>query len=135
MQTPDHLFDAAIHARIDPVKGVSESIIIGAPIPLGTGLFQIVADLQHPAPAAAAGAGEAPTAGASLRGAGGQQQRPSSVGDTRLQQLHPAAGAGADAQDPLQLMASLSIGAASVAGAAAALSSARSGRMLFDGLL
>jgi hypothetical protein len=43
-KTPDHLFDAALHARRDPCRGVSESIIIGSPIPLGTGLFKL---MQH----------------------------------------------------------------------------------------
>ena len=44
-KTPDHLFDAAVHARIDPCVGVSESIILGTPIPLGTGLFSLVGNL------------------------------------------------------------------------------------------
>ena len=44
-KTPDHLFDAAIHARTDPVRGVSESIIVGVPIPLGTGLFKLRQEL------------------------------------------------------------------------------------------
>ncbi|CAG0892079.1 unnamed protein product, partial [Darwinula stevensoni] len=36
-QTGDHLFEAAIRNRKDAIKGVSESIIIGAPISMGTG--------------------------------------------------------------------------------------------------
>ncbi|MEW5309629.1 MAG: hypothetical protein WDW38_001506 [Sanguina aurantia] len=40
-KTADHLFDAAIHGRIDDVVGVSESIIMGIPMPVGTGLFKI----------------------------------------------------------------------------------------------
>ena len=40
-KTPDHLFDAAVHSRGDPCRGVSESIIVGTPIPLGTGLFKL----------------------------------------------------------------------------------------------
>ena len=47
-KTPDHLFDAAVHSRVDPCVGVSESIIIGTTIPVGTGLFgllqQVVVD-------------------------------------------------------------------------------------------
>lgn len=43
-KTPDHLFDAAIHSRTDWCKGVSESIIIGAPIPVGTGMFRLLHD-------------------------------------------------------------------------------------------
>jgi len=42
-KTPDHLFDAAVHSRSDPCRGVSESIIVGTPIPLGTGLFKLFA--------------------------------------------------------------------------------------------
>ena len=41
-KTPDHLFDAAVHARSDPCRGVSENIIVGTPIPLGTGLFKLL---------------------------------------------------------------------------------------------
>ena len=37
-KTTDHLFDAAVHGRSDEVVGVSECIIMGIPIPVGTGL-------------------------------------------------------------------------------------------------
>jgi DNA-directed RNA polymerase III subunit RPC1 len=37
-KTTDHLFDAAVHGRTDAIVGVSECIIMGLPIPLGTGL-------------------------------------------------------------------------------------------------
>ena len=40
-RTTDHLFDAALHGRIDDITGVSESIIMGIPMPAGTGLFKI----------------------------------------------------------------------------------------------
>lgn len=40
--TLDHLFDAAIHSREDEISGVSERIIMGVPIPLGTGLFRLL---------------------------------------------------------------------------------------------
>lgn len=40
--TVDHLFDAAIHSRVDAISGVSERIIMGVPIPLGTGLFDLL---------------------------------------------------------------------------------------------
>lgn len=43
-KTTDHLFDAAIHGRADDVVGVSESIIVGIPMPTGTGLFKIAHD-------------------------------------------------------------------------------------------
>lgn len=41
-KTSDHLFDASVHARVDDIVGVSECIIMGIPVPLGTGLFKIV---------------------------------------------------------------------------------------------
>ena len=41
-KTTDHLFDAAVHARKDSIEGVSECIIMGIPVPLGTGLFKIM---------------------------------------------------------------------------------------------
>uniref|UniRef100_A0A7S1XTP6 DNA-directed RNA polymerase subunit n=1 Tax=Phaeomonas parva TaxID=124430 RepID=A0A7S1XTP6_9STRA len=41
-KTADHLFDAAAHGRSDAITGVSECIIMGIPIPLGTGLFKLL---------------------------------------------------------------------------------------------
>ena len=41
-KTTDHLFDAAVHSRADSIVGVSECIIMGVPIPLGTGLFKLM---------------------------------------------------------------------------------------------
>lgn len=43
--TTDHLFDAAIHSRKDSIEGVSECIIMGMPIGLGTGLFKLLHDV------------------------------------------------------------------------------------------
>ena len=37
-KTTDHLFDAAVHARTDAIVGVSECIIMGMEVPVGTGL-------------------------------------------------------------------------------------------------
>ena len=37
-KTTDHLFDAAVRCRTDKVEGVSECIIMGMPIPVGSGL-------------------------------------------------------------------------------------------------
>ncbi|CAB9505110.1 DNA-directed RNA polymerase subunit beta' (Fragment) [Seminavis robusta] len=37
-KTTDHLFDAAVRARTDRVEGVSECIIMGMPVPIGSGL-------------------------------------------------------------------------------------------------
>ncbi|KAN0004310.1 hypothetical protein ACTFIZ_010482 [Dictyostelium cf. discoideum] len=41
-KTTDHLFDAAVHHRQDDIVGVSECIIMGVVIPLGTGLFKLL---------------------------------------------------------------------------------------------
>jgi DNA-directed RNA polymerase III subunit RPC1 len=43
-RTTDHIFDAAVHHRSDPVSGVSECIILGSGIKLGTGLFKLLYD-------------------------------------------------------------------------------------------
>ena len=48
-KTTDHLFDAAVHSRQDEIVGVSECIIMGVPIPLGTGLFKILHKASVPA--------------------------------------------------------------------------------------
>lgn len=47
-KTTDHLFDAAVHGRTDAIVGVSECIIMGIPIPLGTGLFKLLHDVPKP---------------------------------------------------------------------------------------
>jgi len=41
-KTTDHLFDAAIFGKADKIEGVSECIIMGIPMPIGTGLFKLV---------------------------------------------------------------------------------------------
>ena len=41
-KTTDHLFDAAVYNRMDTIEGVSECIIVGAPVPLGTGAFKLI---------------------------------------------------------------------------------------------
>lgn len=43
--TADQLFYAALHGITDKIEGVSECIIVGAPIPMGTGLVRIY---HHP---------------------------------------------------------------------------------------
>ena len=48
-KTTDHLFDAAVHGRTDAIVGVSECIIMGIPIPLGTGLFKLLKKATAPA--------------------------------------------------------------------------------------
>lgn len=41
-RTADHLFEAAYYGQKDPIAGVSESIISGTPIRLGTGFFDLL---------------------------------------------------------------------------------------------
>lgn len=48
-KTTDHLFDAAVHSREDSIVGVSECIIMGVPIPIGTGLFKLLHTPKKPA--------------------------------------------------------------------------------------
>lgn len=47
-KTTDHLFDAAVHGRSDEIVGVSECIIMGIPIPIGTGLPHMLWNVDHP---------------------------------------------------------------------------------------
>jgi DNA-directed RNA polymerase III subunit RPC1 len=44
-KTPDHLFEAAARGKIDTIDGVSESIIMGQVMKLGTGALQVVRPL------------------------------------------------------------------------------------------
>jgi DNA-directed RNA polymerase III subunit RPC1 len=44
-KTPDHLFEAATRMKSDPVAGVSESIIMGQQVSLGTGIAEVVRPL------------------------------------------------------------------------------------------
>lgn len=41
-KTTDHLFDAALHGTRDTIDGVSECIIMGMPMTIGTGLFKLL---------------------------------------------------------------------------------------------
>ncbi|EKX55532.1 hypothetical protein GUITHDRAFT_156792 [Guillardia theta CCMP2712] len=41
-KTVDHLYDAAIHGRSDQISGVSECIIMGTPVQIGTGSFKVL---------------------------------------------------------------------------------------------
>ncbi|CAL1677654.1 unnamed protein product [Lasius platythorax] len=49
-KTSDHLFDSAYFGQKDVICGVSESIIMGIPIPVGTGMFKLLhkADKYEP---------------------------------------------------------------------------------------
>lgn len=40
-ETEKHILNAALHSEIDPLSGVAENIIIGQPIPVGTGTVQL----------------------------------------------------------------------------------------------
>jgi DNA-directed RNA polymerase III subunit RPC1 len=56
-RTTEHLYDAAVHQRSDRTLSVSESIIVGAPVPLGTNSFgQLLQPAVAAATTAAAGA-------------------------------------------------------------------------------
>jgi DNA-directed RNA polymerase III subunit RPC1 len=41
-KTTDHLFEASFYGKKDPIQGVSECIILGIPMEIGTGLFSVV---------------------------------------------------------------------------------------------
>ncbi|KAI8911804.1 hypothetical protein EDD86DRAFT_203319 [Gorgonomyces haynaldii] len=41
-KTTDHLFEAAFYGKHDKIQGVSECIIMGVPMSIGTGLFKLV---------------------------------------------------------------------------------------------
>ncbi|KAF2665315.1 DNA-directed RNA polymerase III [Microthyrium microscopicum] len=45
-KTPDHLFDAATKMKSDPISGVSESIIMGQTVKLGTGAASVFSPLK-----------------------------------------------------------------------------------------
>ncbi|RKP18443.1 beta and beta-prime subunits of DNA dependent RNA-polymerase [Rozella allomycis CSF55] len=40
-KTTDHLFEAAVFSKKDAINGVSECIIMGIPMPIGTGMFKL----------------------------------------------------------------------------------------------
>ena len=44
-KTTDHLFDASFFGKHDKIQGVSECIIMGVPMSLGTGLIKLVQDI------------------------------------------------------------------------------------------
>lgn len=61
-KTPDHLFEAAAGMKTDKIEGVSESIIMGQTMSVGTGAFQVVRKLNLKADAAGIKVGRKPTA-------------------------------------------------------------------------
>uniref|UniRef100_A0A0A0LXJ4 DNA-directed RNA polymerase n=1 Tax=Cucumis sativus TaxID=3659 RepID=A0A0A0LXJ4_CUCSA len=40
-KTADHLFNASVNGRDDKIEGVSECVIMGIPMPLGTGMLKV----------------------------------------------------------------------------------------------
>lgn len=81
-KTTDHLFDAAVHAREDKISGVSECIIMGVPIPIGTGIMKLLQ--QHPhAPRHDAVTGEIIPA---KDAAHGRRDKPATAGASALAQ-------------------------------------------------
>ncbi|KAJ1958508.1 DNA-directed RNA polymerase III subunit C1 (rpo31) [Linderina pennispora] len=46
-KTTDHLFDAAVFGKRDMVHGVSERIIMGQQMPIGTGMFKLLMDYDR----------------------------------------------------------------------------------------
>lgn len=49
-KTADHLFEAALRGSQDNVAGVSECIIMGCPMPVGTGLFSLMQKIKQAPP-------------------------------------------------------------------------------------
>ncbi|PJF17134.1 DNA-directed RNA polymerase subunit [Paramicrosporidium saccamoebae] len=47
-KTTDHLFDAARFSKRDDIDGVSECIIMGSPMPIGTGMFKLLQRVDRP---------------------------------------------------------------------------------------
>ena len=41
VRTVDHLFDAAAFGKVDAIEGVTASIVMGIPMGLGTGSFDL----------------------------------------------------------------------------------------------
>ncbi|KAI8580455.1 hypothetical protein K450DRAFT_237114 [Umbelopsis ramanniana AG] len=46
-KTTDHLFDASLYSKRDAIEGVSEKIIMGIPMSIGTGLFKLVRQTEQ----------------------------------------------------------------------------------------
>ncbi|KAH0476150.1 MAG: hypothetical protein KVP17_004374 [Porospora cf. gigantea B] len=41
-ETNEHLFESAVHQKVDDLKGVSECIIMGKHVSIGTGSFEVL---------------------------------------------------------------------------------------------
>ena len=46
-ETVDVLLDAACHAEVDPMKGVSENIMLGQLAKIGTGCFDLILNVEE----------------------------------------------------------------------------------------
>ncbi|KAI8613763.1 hypothetical protein BC830DRAFT_1130691 [Chytriomyces sp. MP71] len=53
-KTTDHLFEASFFGKKDAINGVSECIIMGVPMGIGTGLFKLLSQVNRPEDAIAA---------------------------------------------------------------------------------
>lgn len=42
--TTEHLYNSAIQCKSDPIKGVTENIVMGTQAPIGTGIFKLCFD-------------------------------------------------------------------------------------------
>jgi len=40
-KSTDYLFDASLRGKVDPIEGVSDCIIMGKPIQIGTGMIEV----------------------------------------------------------------------------------------------
>ncbi|GLU11714.1 hypothetical protein SLE2022_284390 [Rubroshorea leprosula] len=47
-RTSDHLFNASVHGRVDEIEGVSECIIMGIPMQMGTGMLKVMQKVDAP---------------------------------------------------------------------------------------
>jgi DNA-directed RNA polymerase III subunit RPC1 len=47
-KTADHVFDAGAAGKVDRIEGVSESVIVGKTMGVGTGSVEVVRYLDHP---------------------------------------------------------------------------------------
>lgn len=46
-KTTDHLFNASVNGRDDKIEGVTECIIMGIPMTIGTGMFKLRQRVEH----------------------------------------------------------------------------------------
>ncbi|KAK9479984.1 hypothetical protein V1514DRAFT_350894 [Lipomyces japonicus] len=60
-KTTDHLFDASFHMKTDFIEGVSECIILGQPMRIGTGAFQLIRKASSADASTSSTVGEKPT--------------------------------------------------------------------------